>query len=58
MSDKVVQNISGVVLIAVVAAVILGLLRLALQHWTFSLLIVAVAIGVWYLVNSVKKEYK
>jgi hypothetical protein len=58
MSEKVVQNISVVVLAAVAALVLLGLLRLALAHWTFWFLVAAVAIGAWYLGNSATKENK
>jgi hypothetical protein len=56
MSEDLVEKASAVVLIAVVIAVFLGLLRLALQHWTFSFLLVALAVGVWFLGGSVMKN--
>jgi hypothetical protein len=58
MSEDVVEKASAVVLIAVVAAVFLGLLRLVLEHWTYSFLIVLLAVGVWYLRGSVVKAWK
>jgi hypothetical protein len=58
MSEDVVEKASAVVLIAVVAAVFLGLLRLVFEHWTYLFVIVVLAVGVWYLRSSVMKVWK
>ncbi len=58
MSEDVVEKASAVVLVLVVLAVFAALFRLVLEHWAYSILIVAVAIGVWYLSTSVKRDWK
>lgn len=58
MFEDVIQTISAVVLIAVVAAVFLGLYRLVQENWTYSFLMVVFGMMVWYLGNSVRKAWK
>jgi Flp pilus assembly protein TadB len=58
MSEEVVEKASALVLVLVVLAVLVALFRLVLEHWAYSILIVAVAIAAWYLNSSVKRDWK
>jgi hypothetical protein len=57
-SDVLAERISAGALVLVVLAVFGGFLRLTVSHWSYSLLIVVLAVSAKYLLDYVMKQGK
>ena len=50
------EKSSAIILVLVALAVLVGLIRLVIDHWTYAFLIVVLAVGAKYLWESIKQN--